>query len=320
MRRIAIVALSAALVITASLGGTARAASVWHVQAGSVGFLPSGAPNFAGGIGNAFYPGTIAVHPGDTVSFTAVGPHVIAFNPPPAPLFTFFAPNGVTTLETPTTFINSGFVGFGPPAPFNVTIGTALPPGSYPYFCMLHFGMKGTIDVVPLSEALPKTDLQYAAIAQRQIARDLAKAAEIAADAREDEQDEDGTPTILVGAGNARVSNLRFFPETTSIQVGQSINFVKKDPTEPHTVTFGPEPADDLLPSGPPPYTYGGTGTVHSGFLLTKDQFNFYHFPPFVPLVQTTRISIKFTAPGTFRYICTIHDGEGMVGTVVVRP
>src|SRR5438067_1496014 len=40
---------------------------------------------------------------------------------------------------------------------------------------------------------------------------------------------------------------------------------------------------------------------------------------PQAPL-GVTRFRVTFTAPGTFRYICALHDEQGMVGTVVVRP
>lgn len=308
--------------ITAGFGGTARAASTWHVQAGSSGIGPTG---FDGRAGNAFYPGAITVHPGDTVVFAPDGPHTVTFNPPDAPVPTFFPPNGVKTLATPTTYVNSGFIGGGPSAPpFTLTIGASLPAGEYPYFCMLHVGMTGEINVVAVSEELPKTDAEYGAIAQSEIAEDLDAADEAADNATdlvtENNEREDDEPTVWAGAGTERVTNLRFFPASVTIHVGQTVTWTKKyDPTEPHTVNFGTEPADDLLPSGPPPYTFNGTGTVHSGFLLTKAQFDFYGFGV-TPLVQTTEFKVKFTAAGTFPYICTLHDLAGMKGTVVVLP
>lgn len=134
------------------------------------------------------------MHPGDTVLFTPIGPHTITFNPPPLPVFAFFGPTPTATLDAPGTFVNSGFVA-DPTKPFSLFIGSGLPAGVYKYFCKLHFGMSGKIDVRPAGAALPMTDAEYSAIAQDQIARDLARAAAIAADpfaqassADEDEQ------------------------------------------------------------------------------------------------------------------------------------
>ncbi|TMC75078.1 MAG: hypothetical protein E6J15_07975 [Chloroflexi bacterium] len=296
------------------------AGTTWHVQAGSVGFE---SPGVVIGGGNRFYPESIAIHPGDTVAFNPIGPHTVTYNRPPGPVFVLFGPSGVTTLSTPGDRVNSGIIGEGPPPQpaFTVTFASTLPAGVYKFICGLHLGMTEAIEVLPMSEALPKTDAQYGAIAQREITRDLASLAEIASEARENDEDEDDGPSVLVGAGNKRVSNLRFFPQTTTIRVGQTITFLKThDPTEPHTVTFGPENPDmflQLVPEGG--NTYNGTGTVNSGFLSTNEQYAFYQLTDVLP-PPTTKFKLTFTKAGTYQYICALHDGAGMVGTVVVRP
>jgi len=296
------------------------AGTTWHVQAGSVGFE---SPGVVIGGGNRFYPESIAIHPGDTVAFNPIGPHTVTYNRPPGPVFVLFGPSGVTTLSTPGDRVNSGIIGEGPPPQpaFTVTFASTLPAGVYEFICGLHLGMTEAIEVLPMSEALPKTDAQYGAIAQREITRDLASLAEIASEARENGQDEDDGPSVLVGAGNKRVSNLRFFPQTTTIRVGQTITFLKThDPTEPHTVTFGPENPDmflQLVPEGG--NAYNGTGTVNSGFLSTNEQYAFYQLTDVLP-PPTTKFKLTFTKAGTYQYICALHDGAGMVGTVVVRP
>jgi plastocyanin len=197
-----------------------------------------------------------------------------------------------------------------------------VPAGRYKLICGLHLGMTETIDVLPASESLPNSDAQYQAIAQREIARDLATAAEIAADARENDEDEDGTPTVFAGAGNRRVTNLAFFPSTVTIRVGQKVAFLKtQDPTEPHTVLFGIEPSGEVAPliaSGG--NTYNGTGTVNSGFLSTKAQYHYYQLTGTPLPVAVTKFTVTFTKAGTWDYICALHDGAGMRGKVIVRP
>jgi plastocyanin len=294
----------------------ANGTTTWSVQAGSLAFEPPGIP--VGG-GNRFYPESIAIHPGDTVAFTAFGAHTITFNRPAGPVFNLFGPSGVTTLGARTESVNSGLIGAGPPATFPVTFASTLPAGRYKFICMLHVGMTELIDVLPMSKDLPKTNAQYGAIAQREITRDLATLADIASAARENNEDQDGSPKVLAGAGNKRVSNLRFFPQTTTIHVGQTVTFLKtQDPTEPHTVLFGGEGLDqfqELFPSGG--NTYNGSGTVNSGFLSTKRQYRYFQVGGVLP-PPTTKFKVTFTAAGRYQYICALHDQIGMRGTIVV--
>jgi plastocyanin len=225
-------------------------------------------------------------------------------------------------ITSATQRANSGIFGFGPGDAYTLTFTSSLPAGSYTVICGLHLGMTETIHVLPPSAALPKNDAEYRAIAQREIARDLAALAEIAADARENNEDEDGSPGVLVGAGNKRVSNLRFFPEAITVHVGQTVTFLKtQDPTEPHTVTFGTEPADpvaQLMAYGGS--TYSGTENISSGFMSTKAQYNFFQLTGTPLPVALLKYKVTFTAVGDFSYICVLHDGAGMRGTVhVVR-
>ena len=117
------------------------------------------------------------------------------------------------------------------------------------------------------------------------------------------------------------MTNLRFFPASITIKVGQTVRFVKThDPTEPHTVTFGPESPDpliQLLPSGG--NAYDGTGTTNSGLLSTRRQFAYFQLAG-TPLTQVTTFDVKFTKSGTYPYICELHDEIGMVGQVIVNP
>jgi plastocyanin len=254
-----------------ALATTAPTGQTWQVQAGSV-LTFDGGPG-PRGVGNRFYPGAIAIHQGDSIKFTPIGPHTFTYNRPPGPLFLLFAPSGGTTLADPSATLNSGFVGGGT---FTVTFASTLPAGQYKFICMLHIGMTETVDVMPAGAALPKTDADYAAIAQAQLTRDLATAQRVDAAATEDFQDEDGNPTVLAGVGTKRVSNLRFYPASITIRVGQTITFLKtKDPTEPHTVSFNLPPdisqIGELLAHGGS--TFNGKEYVNSGLLSTNAQY-----------------------------------------------
>ena len=289
------------------------------MQAGSISFDASG----PSGGGNRFYPGAVSVRAGDSIVFTPIGPHTITFNRPPAPLFALFAPINATpsagTISSPFGTVSSGFI-VGDT--YTLTFSPTVSPGRYTLICGLHIGMTETVDVLSASADLPKTDAQYTALAQQQIARDLATQADIAAEAREDSDDEDGHPTVLVGAGNSRVTNLRFFPAVVTVHVGKSVTFLKtQDPTEPHTVTFGAEPADpiaQLMARGGS--SYSGVEDVSSGFMSTKAQYAYYQLAGLPLPVALTKYRLTFTKVGDFPYFCAIHDGVGMRGTVRVIP
>lgn len=312
------IAFSAVLSVTGLFSSPALAAGghTWQVQAGSVSFDGAG----PSGGGNRFYPGAIAIHQGDSVTFRPMGAHTITFNRPPGPVFTLFGPSGDPTITSATQQTNSGIIGGGPgAASYTLTFASTLPVGRYTVICGLHIGMTETIHILPPAAALPRNDTEYLAIAQKEIARDLATEAEIAADARDNNEDEDGSPSVLVGAGNKRVSNLRFFPAAVTVHVGQAVTFLKtQDPTEPHTVTFGTEVGDPLVASIGS--TYSGTENISSGFMSTRAQYAFYQLAGTPLPVALTKYKVTFTAVGDFQYFCAIHDGIGMRGTVhVVR-
>lgn len=324
MRRILSAAVSAALSITGIFASPAVASTghTWQVQAGSVAGFDAGGP--IGG-GNEFYPNKITINQGDSINFTPMGPHTVTFNRPPVPVFALLAPPFVTpspaTISSPTDFVN-GPIGFEfPPQPYTLTFAASLPPGTYTIICSLHLGMSETVDVLPAGAPLPKSDAQYLAIAQAQITRELTSLAEIASEASENDQDEDGGSTVLVGAGNKRGSNIRFFPASLTIHVGQSVTFLKtKDPTEPHTVTFAApnDPFLELLPWGGS--TYPAPGFTNSGFMVTRAQFDFYHLTGTGLPAGLLKYRLTFTSVGDFPYFCAIHDEAGMRAIVHVIP
>jgi len=329
MRKLATITVVLTLAVTAMLSSPSVASTpnTWHVQAGSVAFDASG----PSGGGNRFYPSELAIHAGDSVVFGLMGPHTVTFNRPPVPLFALFAPINATptagTISSPSATVSSGFVGTAPGDTYTLTFAGTLASGRYVVLCGLHIGMSETIDVLPSATPLPKTDAEYTAIAQREIARDLASTARIAAsygengDEDRDENDDSG-PTVFVGLGSQRVTNLRFFPSVLTVHVGQTVNFLKtKDPTEPHTVTFGSEPADpiaQLMARGGS--TYSGAEDLSSGFLSTKAQYAFYMLAGLPLPVALTKYRVTFTTPGTFTYFCAIHDDVGMRAVVHVVP
>ena len=98
------------------------------------------------------------------------------------------------------------------------------------------------------------------------------------------------------------------------------------DPTAAHTITFGTEPIDTMPPSANVTVDTDGArhavikstaDTVHSGFIVAaaQERVGLGQLPPGV-----TRFRVTFTHPGTFPYICALHDELGMKGKVTVLP
>ena len=201
-------------------------------------------------------------------------------------------------------------------------------PGVYHYLCTVHQGMRGTVRV--LAKARPTT---AAAVAKR-------GADQLAAVLRElkglDAQTPPDAHTVLIGSGSRSGAEIAsFYPSSLTVNTGDVVTFTHNDPTDIHTVTFGPEPytsaienglfqpqgspptvfanplfalSSDPPPVSPVPYdgTNHGNGYINSGIL----------FPQQAP-TGPHQYLVKFTKPGTYRYECVIHPN--MDGTIIVR-
>ena len=111
-----------------------------------------------------------------------------------------------------------------------------------------------------------------------------------------------GWPAVARNAGPAAVVDMafgfKFKPAEVRIRVGQTVEWRNRS-FAAHTVTFDPsKPSDPSLVSLPPGVEPFGSEPIAGG--------------------QTWRHT--FTAPGTYRYICIPHRGEGMTGVVIVAP
>lgn len=90
----------------------------------------------------------------------------------------------------------------------------------------------------------------------------------------------------------------QFVPEPVTVTAGDTVEWVNVGEL-PHTSTDEPGasgvPGRVALPAGAKPWD---SALVESG----------------------KRFSVVLTVPGEYRYVCTIHEGLGMVGKLVVRP
>ena len=107
-------------------------------------------------------------------------------------------------------------------------------------------------------------------------------------------------PVTTVGTATTvdMTASLQFAPNAVTINVGETVNF-RNISTFTHTVsTVADTPIESqavLLPAGATPFD--------SGAIAPGETFS-----------QT------FSVPGTYRYFCEPHVGQGMIGTVIVNP
>ena len=121
-----------------------------------------------------------------------------------------------------------------------------------------------------------------------------------------------GAGTAIPDAGSIAV--MRFLPSRVVVHAGQSVTWVNNDPETPHTVTFGEEPGGGPLGSFFPSGVDGpGHATLSSTTQSVNSGFTGAAF-------LGTTFSATFTTPGTYHFICALHDDLGMTGDVVVLP
>jgi plastocyanin len=195
-------------------------------------------------------------------------------------------------------------------------------PGVYRYFCDVHPGMIGFVVVKKKGQAIPSTKADAKTLAKEQ-------AAYVAGAKKLDKTKVTGANVSLGQAGANGLEVLAMFPGKLTVKNGTTVTFaMAKGTREVHTATFGPAPyinalanafatsqvfpGNAIYPSDPPGSitlnpTSHGNGFANVG-ALDRD--------PTTPLPPSGQI--KFTAPGTYHFICLVHPF--MHGTVVVKP
>jgi len=296
-----------------------------------------------------FYPDSITINAGDTIvwKLASAEPHTVTFpapgEPPPAliipeggdsqrmqfnPLAAF--PQGGSEYDG-TALTASGQMEPGPQFPKEYQL-TFTTPGSYDYFCAFHPMMMGKVIVQEAGSAYPKTQAEIDADAAAQLAADTqtAKTAEPQAMQASTRPGPNGTTIheVNMGYGDGTMAWMRFGPQDLTINVGDTVEWTQKDMGTPHTVTLtsgGAEPELVLAEpqqAGPPKLilnpevlapaggsTYSGQGYFNSGLVWGTEE----------PLPGPRTYSLTFDAPGSYEYICVLHDPMGMVGQITVQ-
>lgn len=276
--------------------------------------------------GQAFGPGAPTILVGDSLKFTVTSDevHTITFGPGPAdmppgqwPVAGWTAPAGPPpwdfgAVETDgTEHLNTGIAPTGSTA--TVTFTAA---GSFPFFCAIHPGMDGEVEVLESGPAMTQAEADQASM---QTSDELLGQVDALREDRLAQAAQEGTtwnvfadattePGPMPGGGSGYLELLEFSPDMIAIAAGDTVSWTAD---AVHTVTFVPDGTDPttLDPFGTPPSGDGGdyTGTeiANSGVFNAGPQ-------------APTSFSLTFPEEGTFPFYCLLHQGLGQVGEVVV--
>lgn len=349
-----------ALAAAASVIGPAGAsAATWTVTMGALPKDSSFLQEKYSSEANAYFPSTLKVRVGDTVKFASYGFHNADFPKKGGRPTGLLAPAGTTTgvndaAGNPFWFNGQPELGFNPAlldAQFGKTVtfspakgyNTGLPlgddlkpaavkftkQGSFTYYCAVHFGMKGQIQVKGKNATIPS-----ASGVKQSVAKQVAKAKKDAAAAARTKAP---TNTVLMGAIKGSANYFGFLPGELSIPAGTTVDFkMPAGSMEVHSATFGPG-----VPASPDKEPTGYLGEIAKSFESPKfDSRGIYSseapgtFASFTtalhgngfwnsgvldassatPLPRSNKVT--FGEAGTFRFLCVIHPF--MQGTIKV--
>jgi plastocyanin len=205
------------------------------------------------------------------------------------------------------------------PKPLKVTFTKV---GKYTYFCDIHPGMTGQVVVLPKKSKAPTAKQDAKALA-KQVADALATAKRLS------KIKPPKNNVSLGSAGPNGVEDFAMFPKKLTVKSGTVVKFsMTKQSLEVHSATFADSasfltnlakgfetpafPAEGVYPSDP----------VQPIALDTTSHSNGFGNTGLLDAVKATPLptsgQVKFTAPGTYNFICLIHPF--MQGQVVVKP
>lgn len=278
-----------------------------------------------------YYPNTITIDAGDTVTFTVQGgaggdAHTVSFVPVGAKMPSPIAlkdeqPYGGSTISG-KKIVNSGILVGGQSFTVKFTV-----PGTYRIVCLFHEpAMEGSVVVQKAGTPYPHDAAYYRRLAASQLRADLNGAR---ASVREFPFKPGGT-TLAVGIDPQLVQYppsdltvLRFLDTANpakapasgnfTVKTNTVVTFVNETSNEPHTVSINVEGKSGVpgIPPDPPVNaaprggvtTDDGSKVVNSGTFLGGQNFR-----------------VMFSKAGTYAYGCIYHANSGMDGTITVTP
>jgi plastocyanin len=280
----------------------------------------------------SFLPNEIWIHAGDSVTWKVDTDetHTVTFliSGQTRLPFTVGCP-GITPEDS--SFDGSSCVNGGPQVKgqsFTIHFPTV---GNFKLVCLVHANMTGVVHVLDPAEPLPHDQDFYddqAADERHDLLRDTDHDVDRERNERlhEHEVKAGAGEIVATPGGSATISVVRFLYSPTVIHVGETVEWSNSNPTAPHTITFGAEPANLVPPSANVKSDADGAlhavinsqaDSVHSGFIVAapQERIGLAQAP-----VSVTRFRVTFTQPGIFKYLCALHDELGMVGRVIVLP
>jgi plastocyanin len=284
----------------------------------------------------AFLPNEVWIHQGDSITwaFPTDERHTATFLVPGQirPKFQAGCPGSTPDGSSydGTACVNSGVLMGGQ------TYAVTFPKrGNFKLSCLVHVYMTGVVHVLDAAEPLPHDQAFYdeeIRAERRELlsdASELQDRAHAIARRTSDTEVAAGIAEVVAttGGGVHTSSVMRFLRERIVVHVGDTVEWTNLAPGVNHTVTLGTEPADPFAPPSSN-VTTDADGALHAVVGSPTEDVHSGLFGPApgeragvaqAPL-GVTRFRVTFTAPGTFHYICALHDNEGMVGTVVVHP
>jgi plastocyanin len=329
-RRSVSIALGGVLLLAALPMSQARVAAADQLQA-----VAGAQSRDKGRQALAFLPNEVWIHQGDSVTWTFPTDerHTVTFLTPGQvrPKFQVGCPGATPdgSSYNGTACVNSGVLMNGP----SYTI-TFPQTGNFKLACLVHLYMTGVVHVLDSAEPLPHDQAFYdreAHTERRELLSDasgLEERGDAIARRTSDTEVAAGIADVVAttGGGVHGSSVMRFLRDRIVVHVGDTVEWTNLAPGVNHTVTFGMEPADPFAPPSSN-VTTDDDGALHAIIGSPTEAVHSGLFGPApgeragvaqAPL-GVTRFRVTFTAPGTFHYICALHDDEGMVGTVTVH-
>jgi plastocyanin len=277
----------------------------------------------------AFLPNEMWIHAGDSITWTFATdePHTVSFllTGQTRPPYQVGCPG---FSSGPAIFDGTTCVTTGPLRQGQIFTVSFPVPMNLKLVCLVHRNMTATVHVLQASERLPYDQAFYDRQAQRE-EENLLSDTQLGSHEEHSRENHVSAGAGVISAtpgGTENLTLMRFDHEQIYIHAGETVEWSNSDPTAAHTITFGTEPADPTPPSPNIPIDPDGarhavisspTDNVHSGFIVAASQER-VGLSQMAPAV--TRFRITFTNPGTYPYICALHDELGMKGTVIVLP
>lgn len=288
----------------------------------------------------AFLPNELWVHVDDSIKFTFATEevHTVTFLKPqqtrPANTAGCPSPDGSGQdgrTANPSDYDGSACVNSGRETSGSYTV-TFPNTGNFKVVCLVHANMTGAVHVLDAAEPLPYDQRTYDFLAKRQANTLLADGAGLVGQAVATAEQAGANAisagigeVVATGGGSSTLTVMRFLRDSIIVHVGDTVEWTNLDPVTPHTITFGTEPTITNPASGNVTLASDGArqatinsidDSVHSGFIQAAQQDR-TNSPQ--TALGVTRFRVTFNTPGTFNYICALHDELGMVGKVIVR-